>query len=238
MIKCHTDLKSLLKFTKQSYRLLYRNGFGTKHCSYSTTLQWVTPTCRKTIGYTLASCIFIRQVTKHAYCNQPHYLGDHLKHHKLLEHATQHDSSQENKIVQKFWSVCKYMRLMLHLCWLCCLYGPLFTVYPITTCIPRWKRTWLKALLVLVEISGPTFIKLGQWASTRRDLFSAEFCDTFSKLHMNAPSHSWQYTERRLEEVFGTEWREIFVVVDSVIHSGCIGQVGIVADLPIEYLQI
>lgn len=33
-----------------------------------------------------------------------------------------------------------------------------------------------------IEVAGPTFIKLTQWASTRSDLFPAEFCLRFAKL--------------------------------------------------------
>ncbi|XP_072040037.1 uncharacterized aarF domain-containing protein kinase 2-like isoform X2 [Amphiura filiformis] len=182
----------------------------------------LTPTCRRIVGYSLASCFIARQIfiTHNALCLQVHQHGE--KHFESLKQTC--DSGQY-KLIQVFWSIYKYCRLFIRLVWACSLYGPLFTLYPITVYIPSWKQTWLKALLFLVEISGPTFIKLGQWASTRRDLFSADFCNTFAKLHMNAPSHSWHYTARRLEEVFGKEWRDMFVIVETIIHSGCIGQV-------------
>ncbi|KYO36510.1 hypothetical protein Y1Q_0024234 [Alligator mississippiensis] len=51
-------------------------------------------------------------------------------------------------------------------------------------CWEGFTSLWLQLLLKATETSGPTFIKLGQWASTRRDLFSEEFCAKFSKLHV------------------------------------------------------
>lgn len=45
-----------------------------------------------------------------------------------------------------------------------------------------------------IEQAGPTYIKLVQWATTRHDLFSPEFCKTFSKLQDRTEGHSWQQT--------------------------------------------
>lgn len=38
--------------------------------------------------------------------------------------------------------------------------------------------------LVLLYCPGPAFIKWGQWASTRPDIFPADICDELSRLHM------------------------------------------------------
>ena len=48
--------------------------------------------------------------------------------------------------------------------------------------------------------SGPAFIKWGQWASTRADMFPQRLCDEMSMLHSNAPSHSFKYTRGLVEE--------------------------------------
>lgn len=37
--------------------------------------------------------------------------------------------------------------------------------------------------------SGPAFIKWGQWASTREDIFPPAFCAVLSELHDRAPTH-------------------------------------------------
>lgn len=34
---------------------------------------------------------------------------------------------------------------------------------------------------------GPAFIKWGQWAATRPDVFPADVCEALSRLHMQVP---------------------------------------------------
>ncbi|XP_068169918.1 uncharacterized aarF domain-containing protein kinase 2 isoform X2 [Antennarius striatus] len=90
----------------------------------------------------------------------------------------------------------------------------------------RCAGHWLDALLWVTETSGPTFIKLGQWASTRRDIFSQEFCERFSRLHVKVRPHSWAHTKQCLRRAFGEGWRRV-LVFDSKepVGSGCVAQV-------------
>lgn len=77
-----------------------------------------------------------------------------------------------------------------------------------------------------VQVAGPAFIKLGQWASTRRDLFSEEFCNSLSQLHTSCQPHRWRDTRRTLEEEFGHEWEDMLEISDQKpIGSGCVAQV-------------
>ncbi|XP_025054696.1 uncharacterized aarF domain-containing protein kinase 2 isoform X5 [Alligator sinensis] len=83
-----------------------------------------------------------------------------------------------------FWHLGFSFRLGLRACVLLLKFGPLILLYPWTYLSSGFTSLWLQLLLKATESSGPTFIKLGQWASTRRDLFSEEFCAKFSKLHV------------------------------------------------------
>ncbi|XP_059582450.1 uncharacterized aarF domain-containing protein kinase 2 isoform X6 [Alligator mississippiensis] len=83
-----------------------------------------------------------------------------------------------------FWHLGFSFRLGLRACVLLLKFGPLILLYPWTYLSSGFTSLWLQLLLKATETSGPTFIKLGQWASTRRDLFSEEFCAKFSKLHV------------------------------------------------------
>jgi len=46
-----------------------------------------------------------------------------------------------------------------------------------------WFLSWLLKIVILCS-PGPAFIKWGQWASTRPDIFPADVCDELSRLHM------------------------------------------------------
>lgn len=125
------------------------------------------------------------------------------------------------------WFVQDAIPLGLRAAQLLCFFTPLLLSYPFTYIGPRWFETWLNLLYVAVEYSGATFIKLGQWASTRRDLFSKEMCDCFAHLHFQVRPHAWTHTAHILQEAYGESWREMFHLVEGQkpIGSGCIAQV-------------
>ncbi|KAI3371115.1 hypothetical protein L3Q82_023758, partial [Scortum barcoo] len=118
------------------------------------------------------------------------------------------------------------LRLSLRALVLLLKFGPLLLLSPLVLLSPRWASGWLEALLWVTETSGPTFIKLGQWASTRRDIFSQEFCERFSRLHVKVRPHSWAHTKQCLRRAFGEAWRR-FLVFESKepVGSGCVAQV-------------
>ncbi|KAK0552516.1 hypothetical protein OC845_001660 [Tilletia horrida] len=75
----------------------------------------------------------------------------------------------------------------------------------------RWGAMWWFGFLVKqMERAGPTFIKLAQWAGSRQDLFPKELCDLLGKLHSNGKPHSFAYSKKVLERVFGRPFDEIF----------------------------
>ena len=92
---------------------------------------------------------------------------------------------------------------------------------------PRGKRSlWDWYLLWVLEKSGPTFIKLGQWASTRPDLFPIHLCRTLGKLQSRVDPHAYMITEATLEEAFGIDVQDLFPDIGhSPVGSGCMAQV-------------
>lgn len=77
-----------------------------------------------------------------------------------------------------------------------------------------------------LERAGPAFIKWGQWAATRKDLFSPDFCHTMEALHSNAPSHSLEATQLAIKRAFNQDMGELFKEINTEpIASGSIGQV-------------
>ncbi|WRT63335.1 uncharacterized protein IL334_000240 [Kwoniella shivajii] len=91
----------------------------------------------------------------------------------------------------------------------------------------NWGAVWWYGFLVKqMERAGPSFIKLGQWAASRADLFPAELCDKMSKLHSNGKPHSLRHTKRILEKAFGLNFDDIFEEFDGEpIGCGAIAQV-------------
>ena len=62
---------------------------------------------------------------------------------------------------------------------------------------------WYGFLVNGMERAGPAFIKLGQWAASRTDIFPSQMCNVMSELHSNAPAHSLAHTKRTIRTAFG-----------------------------------
>ncbi|KAI6136306.1 hypothetical protein F5141DRAFT_1073758 [Pisolithus sp. B1] len=91
----------------------------------------------------------------------------------------------------------------------------------------RWGAIWWYGLLVSkMQAAGPTFIKLAQWAATRRDLFPTVLCDKFGELHSRGRPHPLECTIYVLEKVFQRPFDDIFEEFDqNPIGTGAIAQV-------------
>jgi hypothetical protein len=105
---------------------------------------------------------------------------------------------------------------------LACLATPLAVMYPLSLASERVEGwSWSYALWG-IEQAGPTFLKLAQWATTRHDLFSPEFCQYFGKLQDDTIGHSWKETEKILQQDHIVDHIELD---KEPIGSGCIAQV-------------
>ncbi|XP_066175800.1 uncharacterized aarF domain-containing protein kinase 2 [Sylvia atricapilla] len=118
------------------------------------------------------------------------------------------------------------LRLGVRACGLLLRFGPLLLLYPLSRLWPGMGPRWLRLLRRAAEAAGPTCVKLGQWASTRRDLFSEAFCDEFSKLHVEVSPHPWGHTDALLRKAFGEDWTGILKFPSrEPVGSGCVAQV-------------
>lgn len=78
------------------------------------------------------------------------------------------------------------------------------------------------------RVAGPAFIKWGQWAATRADLFPPDVCASLAKLHASAPAHSFSVTRETVERALRRPLEEIFdSFEEKPIASGSIAQVQI-----------
>lgn len=69
---------------------------------------------------------------------------------------------------------------------------------------------WYGFLVSSMERAGAAFIKLGQWAASRTDIFPTEMCRIMSALHSNAPAHSLAVSKKTIERAFGRKFEDIF----------------------------
>ncbi len=78
----------------------------------------------------------------------------------------------------------------------------------------------------LLEELGPTFVKLGQIASTRSDVIPPEYANAFKKLQTDVEPMPFATVEKTLEAAYGHSWRETFDVLEpKPLGSASIAQV-------------
>ncbi|TIB71347.1 hypothetical protein E3Q24_02371 [Wallemia mellicola] len=111
------------------------------------------------------------------------------------------------------------------LIWLCVLFVPVFASLPLL-----WINStlWYRILTKQMSKAGPTFIKLGQWAASRTDLFSPDLCHILGRLHSAAHPHSIRHTRRVLTSTYSDaeSLDDIFEEFDDKpIGCGAIAQV-------------
>ncbi|XP_075477108.1 uncharacterized protein LOC142518247 [Primulina tabacum] len=117
--------------------------------------------------------------------------------------------------------------LLLRAIFLVVLFTPSVAMAPFADSFgPQFRELWLQVVHQTLESAGPAFIKWGQWAATRPDLFPRDLCSELSKLHTKAPEHSFAYTKKAIEKAFGRKISEIFDDFEvEPVASGSIAQV-------------
>jgi len=90
----------------------------------------------------------------------------------------------------------------------------------------RTYGAWIEILMKSCEMAGPVFLKLCQWASTRRDIFPEIVCDKLSRLQRHTSPHSWDHTFQILQERYDGRYDQVFHRFDMIpVGSGCCAQV-------------
>ncbi|KAL3639888.1 hypothetical protein CASFOL_014856 [Castilleja foliolosa] len=117
--------------------------------------------------------------------------------------------------------------VVLRAIYLAVLFSPSIFMAPFSDSLGvEFRRSWLRVVRVTLERAGPAFIKWGQWAAARPDLFPNDLCDELAELHSKAPAHSFAYTKSTVEKAFGRKLYEIFDEFDEEpVASGSVAQV-------------
>jgi len=93
---------------------------------------------------------------------------------------------------------------------------------------PGWGRHWWRVVLVwTLNEAGPTFQKLGQWASTRPDLFGAATRADFEAFHSEIPPEPWSVTKRTIEDAIApNQISDLFADISThPVGAGCVALV-------------
>ncbi|MGJ7922396.1 ABC1 kinase family protein [Neobacillus sp. LXY-4] len=89
----------------------------------------------------------------------------------------------------------------------------------------HYKTTGERIKLFLEEL-GPTFVKMGQVASTRYDIIPAHIIEELEKLQDSAPQFSYDKVTETIEEEFGLKVDQIFKeFCETPLAAASIGQV-------------
>jgi aarF domain-containing kinase len=105
-------------------------------------------------------------------------------------------------------------------------FAPAVLTLPICKFVPAFRHTWWNLLVHAIERSGAAFVKFGQWAASRSDLFSDEVCDQLGRLRSKAPEHSLKVSKALFKEAFGVDLDTTFADLDEEpVASGSIAQV-------------
>ncbi|KAI4299270.1 hypothetical protein L6164_032745 [Bauhinia variegata] len=130
-------------------------------------------------------------------------------------------------LFSSLFMVVESLVLLVRALYLAILFSPSIVMAPFADHLGiEFRKMWLQVVHRTLEKAGPAFIKWGQWAATRPDLFPRDLCVKLSELHTKAPEHSFGYTKKSIEKAFGQKISEIFDDFEEVpVASGSIAQV-------------
>ncbi|MCO5599358.1 hypothetical protein L7F22_053459 [Adiantum nelumboides] len=142
-------------------------------------------------------------------------------------HSFSYQSSNPSFVLSTLFSFFEFCSIVSRSLYLWILFMPAVITAPLANVFRgRLRQTWLHLVHRTLEFAGAAFIKWGQWAATRPDLFPRDLCIELTKLHANAPAHKFSYTVQTIERAFGKRLNEIFVEFDErPVASGSIAQV-------------
>ncbi|KAL9258798.1 ABC1 family protein YPL109C, mitochondrial-like protein [Drosera capensis] len=148
---------------------------------------------------------------------------------QLAETDTFYDRAQNGRLyfALLFLSLLEVAILFLRAIYLAILFSPCMAMAPFADSLgAKFRKFWLDILHHTLERAGPAFIKWGQWAATRPDLFPKDLCSQLAKLQTEAPAHGFDFTKRAVEGAFGRKLPEIFEKFEEKpVASGSVAQV-------------
>ncbi|KAF1890465.1 hypothetical protein Lal_00041206 [Lupinus albus] len=216
---------AVIHHSQVPWKLLYRKYYSSGHGSFSTIniiAQAVSLALSR--SYLLVPGIFAFACGEHALAQHNWVDAERYQSQSNLYMRAQDGYSYMFAFV--FMAV-EGLVLLVRALYLALLFSPSIVMAPFADYFgPNFRKLWLRVIHRTLEKSGPAFIKWGQWAATRPDLFPRDLCIKLSELHTKAPEHSFSYTKKTIERAFGRKISEIFENFEELpVASGSIAQV-------------
>ncbi|EPY53657.1 atypical/ABC1/ABC1-C protein kinase [Schizosaccharomyces cryophilus OY26] len=155
-----------------------------------------------TIPVGLSGCILAYKIWEHLYQKQQQQPSlDPPLNNKVTDF---HDKSSFGKI-KLILQLCRRITYLFLVFFPISITAPLvYLVYltPFQKFFASIFSIWVKLLVRQLEKAGATFIKLGQWAATRTDLFPPDLCNQLCKFHSHVTPHNFDHTEKIIKDSF------------------------------------
>jgi hypothetical protein len=191
------------------------NGNGAAVTSVSRTANGHSPFSPNMMNLDIPPHVATESVSSHNYDSKPTMTNHHQQQQQVLEYDYEPPS-----MFQLLFRAC---RLGFH-------FFPVISTTGLALVFPTFRnKTWYRWMASCLADGGPAFIKWGQWASTRNDMFPDGLCDALTLLHNSAPAHDWSITQATLEASLGIPPNTLLQVFESVdtkpLASGSIAQI-------------
>ncbi|XP_052114418.1 uncharacterized protein LOC107480623 [Arachis duranensis] len=210
----------------EAWKFLYKKYYSNGHNTL-TSIHMIAQAVSLTFAryYLLVPSIFVLTWGELALARQRN--SPHAKRYPSQNALYMHAQDGYNYMLIFAAAIVEGLILLVRAIYLAMLFSPSILMAPVADYFgPEFRKVWLRVVHRTLEKAGPAFIKWGQWAATRPDLFPRDLCMKLSELHTKAPEHSFYYTKKTIERAFGRKISEIFENFEEVpVASGSIAQV-------------
>lgn len=131
-----------------------------------------------------------------------------------------------SSFVQSLFSgIFRFWRCLFRFLHLVVIFAPV-VISSVSLVIPPLRSYWNRYFVFSLQLAGPVFIKLGQWASTRPDIFPINLIKSLRELQSNVRAENIEYSIKTLEKGLNCKVDDVFYDFDETpIGKGCIAQV-------------
>ena len=106
------------------------------------------------------------------------------------------------------------------------IFTPCIMLYPLYAINILSTKMYYGVLNITFVYAGAPYIKLGQWMSSRPDIYSLDICTALASLQSDIPAESKKIVKRTIETSFGQNMDYMFKSFNwNAVGTGCIGQV-------------